>query len=246
MPRPTLCNTFRKEAGNVWNRMRTAARLGLSLSEETLTECALYNIALAHPTGDILIDLATKPAENRHGADWEWWFLRGHKGLGFRIQAKRLFPNGCYNSLTSSGKKPYSQLDTLVAAAAREDLEPLYCFYNFSHPQGRFNASNTCLHSYRIPSFWGCTLAFPAQVKRAQSKQLNALRPLMHPWHTLVCDAAALDLLGAANQFISDCGGADAGRRPRAPHELPDLSNWPTSDAKRTHLFIWMTLIGAA
>jgi hypothetical protein len=43
-----LCTTFRKEAGVVWNRMRSAASLGLSLSEETLTECALYNIALAH------------------------------------------------------------------------------------------------------------------------------------------------------------------------------------------------------
>src|ERR1700730_16629496 len=38
---PTLCQTFRKEAGVVWNRMRTAARLGLALSEETLTECSV-------------------------------------------------------------------------------------------------------------------------------------------------------------------------------------------------------------
>jgi hypothetical protein len=43
---PTLCQTFRKEAGVVWNRIRTATRLGLALSEETLTECS--HIALAH------------------------------------------------------------------------------------------------------------------------------------------------------------------------------------------------------
>jgi hypothetical protein len=47
---PTLCQTFRKEAGVVWNRMGTAARLGLSLSEETITECALYNMASSEPT----------------------------------------------------------------------------------------------------------------------------------------------------------------------------------------------------
>jgi hypothetical protein len=85
----TLCQTFRKEAGIVWNRMSTAARLGLSLSEETITECALYNLALAHQGADIVIDLATKPAEAKHGADWEWWLVRGRKGLGFRVQAKR-------------------------------------------------------------------------------------------------------------------------------------------------------------
>jgi hypothetical protein len=185
------------------------------LSEETLTECALYNIALAHSTGDILVDLATKPAESKHGADWEWWFVHDGEGLGFRIQAKRLFPNGCYKSLLKPGKDPYSQLDTLVTASAKEDLQPLYCFYNFSHSQGRFNVSNSCSHSYRVPSFWGCTLAFAAQVKDAQSNQLKALRPIMHPWHTLVCDAAASSVVDAANQFISDCGGTRAGGRPR-------------------------------
>jgi hypothetical protein len=93
---PTLCATFRREAGVVWNRMRTAAKLGLALSEETLTECALYNIALAHQGADIRIDLATKPAEAKRGADWEWWLIRGSNALGFRVQAKRLFADGSY------------------------------------------------------------------------------------------------------------------------------------------------------
>src|SRR5919201_552842 len=110
-PMPTLCQTFRKEAGAVWNRMQTAAKLGLSLSEETLTECALYNIALAHQGKDIVIDLATKAAEAKHGADWEWWLVRGKKALGFRVQAKRLFANGEYRALHKSAANPYEQLD---------------------------------------------------------------------------------------------------------------------------------------
>ena len=76
---PTLCQTFRKEAGVAWNRMRTAAELRLALSEETLTECSLYNIALAHQGTDIVIELATKPAEGNHGADWEWWLVHGRQ-----------------------------------------------------------------------------------------------------------------------------------------------------------------------
>jgi hypothetical protein len=137
----TLCETFRREAGVVWNRMRTAAGLGLSLSEETLTECALYNIALAHQGKDIMIDLATKPAEAKHGADWEWWLVHGKQGLGFRVQAKRLFA------------KPYEQLDKLVSASKSAGLQPLYCFFNFPRPQGQFNWPNVCKHSYRAPSF---------------------------------------------------------------------------------------------
>jgi hypothetical protein len=50
------------------------SRLGLFQSEETLTETALYNIAIAHQGKDIVIDLATKRAEGKHGADWEWSF----------------------------------------------------------------------------------------------------------------------------------------------------------------------------
>jgi hypothetical protein len=41
------------------------------------------------------------------------------------------------------------------------------------------------------------------------------LRPMMHPWHTLVCGAHVMDVLAAANQFISDCGEPAAVRKPR-------------------------------
>lgn len=170
---PTLCKTFRREAGIVWNRMKTASKIGLSLSEETLTESTLYNIAIGHHGTNILIDLATKATENKHGADWEWWFLHGAKGFGFRVQAKRLFANGRYKSLNKAGTKPYAQLDKLIQASASEGLEPLYCFYNFDHSDGQFAGPNPCIHNYRGPSFWGCSLAFPHQVKSAGSNQLK-------------------------------------------------------------------------
>src|ERR1700730_4174070 len=96
-----LCETFRSQSGLVWNRMAKASRVGLALSEETLiTETALYEMALAHELdGKIAISLATKPQEARHGADWEWWLINGNMGVSFRVQAKRLFPNGSYQSL---------------------------------------------------------------------------------------------------------------------------------------------------
>lgn len=221
MPTKELCHTFRKEAGNVWNRMKTAARLGLSLSEETLTECALYNIALAHQSKEILIDLATKPAEKKHGADWEWWFVRDGKALGFRVQAKRLFPRGRYNSLFKSGSDPYEQLDKLMHVSGKEGLIPLYCFYNFSHKDGRFNhRRNKCGHSYKTPSFWGCSIAFPQRVKEQKSDRLKELRNIMYPWHTLVCDTDDDDLLNTVSQFVSDRGGAPSSLT--TPRDVPD------------------------
>jgi hypothetical protein len=66
----------------------------------------------------IAIHLATKHEEAKHGADWEWWFIYRGKGIGFRVQAKRLFASGKYESLfeKKKGAKQYDQLDKLVAA----------------------------------------------------------------------------------------------------------------------------------
>jgi len=213
--------------------MRMAAGFGLSLSEETLTECALYNIAVAHQGKDIAIDLATKPAEKKHGADWEWWLVQGKKGLGFRVQAKRLFPNGRYKYLIGSKPNPYEQLDKLVSVSATARLEPLYCFFNFSHPQGQFGAPNVCRHSYRAPSFWGCSLAFPDHVKKANSNELKNLRPIMYPWHVLVCESAKVGLLDAALRFVRDYSQR---HQVDGPRDLPNrvIRLIELGDQKRT------------
>ena len=216
----TLCETFRKEAGTVWNRMWRACLHGMSLSEETLTECALYNIALAHQGNDIVVDLATKHREAMQGADWEWWLVSGTKGIGFRVQAKRLFPNGRYQSLFKKGTHPYRQLDTLIATSSDEGLIPLYCFFNFAHNQGRFEKlTNSCNHSYRGPSIWGCSLALPRDVRNSNSDQFRNLKPIMTPWHLLVCQSAKTDLVSAARLFLEKFVQGDY---PTLPRDLPD------------------------
>ena len=216
---PMLCETFRKEAGTVWNRMWRARLHGMSLSEETLTECALYNIALAHQGNDIVVDLATRRREAIQGADWEWWLVSGTKGIGFRVQAKRLFPDGRYQSLFKKGAHRYQQLDKLVSASSNEGLVPLYCFFNFAHSQGPFDKPrNSCYHSYHGPSFWGCSLALPSDVKNANSDQFKRLKSIMNPWHLLVCQSAKTDLLSAASLFLQKFRQGD---HPTLPRGLP-------------------------
>src|SRR6266436_157495 len=214
LPCPHYARHFGKKRPSCGIEMSIAARLNLSLSEETITECALYNIALAHQSGEIVIRLATKPAEARHGADWEWWLVRGSKGFGFRVQAKRLFPDGRYRALRKSGANGHEQLDKLVHVSKSTGLQALYCFFNFSCSHGQFNGPNLCRHRYRAPSFWGCSLAFPDQVKHKQSTKIAELERVMHPWHLLVCDSKT-DLLASAANFVRDRGGQDDVSGPR-------------------------------
>lgn len=136
-----------------------------------------------------MIDLASKPAEFKHGGDWEWWFVKAGMAKGFRVQAKRLFPDGSYKSLFKSGPDPYEQLDKLVKSSKADNVEPLYCFYNFSPAVIALTGKNNCSHTYRRPSYWGCSLALPEAVKKAGSDKLKKLGACMYPWHYLVCDA---------------------------------------------------------
>jgi hypothetical protein len=202
----SLCQTFRQQASQVWNRMRAAAVLGVSLSEETLTELTLYNIAFAHQkAGQIEINIATKSQEKAHGADWEWWLVRNKKNICYRVQAKRLFPNGRYSSLYKSGTgNSYAQLDTLVAAAKTNSAVPMYCFYNFDHSNAGFATSSPCLHKYRGPSYWGCSLAAAQDVRAAGANDAATLRHIMLPWHHFACAHHGEDLVDTGTRFVSD------------------------------------------
>lgn len=204
--------------------MASAAAKGLWLSEETLTETVQFNIARTHQHGDLVIDLATKPAEFKHGADWEWWFVRGNQTYGIRVQAKRLFPGPRrYPNLLKDGPNPYSQLDKLISVAAKDDMLPLYCFYNFGHvPSDFVHQANPCRHSYRKPSFWGCTLAKPRDVRNAASDRLDRLAGYMQPWHAIVCNLQHVGLLSAVEHFFSQ-GGDDKPARRKLPERISRL-----------------------
>lgn len=206
MALPPLCDTFRRQAGSVWNRTRNAAALQLFMSEETLTETVLFEVARRHQAGDFVVIPATKPQEFVHGADWVFWFVSGGKGISYRVQAKKLFSDGRYRSLLKSGKDshgnpidPEEQLKKLISKADADGHIPLYCFYNFAHPHGNFyQYGGQCAHSYRAPSFWGCSIALAQDVQLAKSDELKDLRKYMVPWHLLACTADAKTLAESA------------------------------------------------
>jgi len=190
--------------------MKRAAALKQRTGEETLTENVLYEIARRHQTGDFLVIPATKQEESIHGADWLFWFVSGKKGISYRVQAKKLFPSGRYESLFKSGSSngipvdPEEQIKKLIQKADEDSHIPLYCFYNFSHPDGNFKQIYPgCLHKYRPPSFWGCSIALAQDVSFAKSNALKDLRKFMLPWHLLACSSHNRALVDSSVKTIS-------------------------------------------
>lgn len=211
----SLCETFRSEAGQVWHRMRRAADLQLFMSEETLTEIALYELARRHQSGHFMIIPATKPQEARHGADWLWWFASSGSGISYRVQAKRLYQSGKYEGLFKKTGDPLSQLKKLIAHSHADGHIPIYCFYNFEHPHGNFGSCGLgCTHNYHAPSYWGCTIALANDVSFANSDELTVLRKFTMPWHLLACTSHGRPLANAA---------AAAGRILAEPKGAPTI-----------------------
>ena len=225
--------------------MSQAKALATCLSEETITETCLFNIARRHLGDGIAVIPATKPQEAKHGADWEWWFTRDGQGVGYRVQAKRLFPSGRYESLFKP-KDKFGQLKKLVSNAAVGGLDALYCFYNHDTPAGLFDGyGNSCAHSYHRPSFWGCAIALPRDVELVGSDNAKLLRSYETPWHNLVC-------LGLSNdddlpKSVAQKVGRMARARPfgefrrdavavaREPRALPAYVKSPPGDRTHAH-----------
>ena len=115
-----LCSAFQNASHDVWSRMADASRLGLRYGEETVTDSVLLDLMLKCPN-EIHCESYTKWREAENGADWEFWFVSGWRGIGCRIQAKRLYEDGSYRALTlrSRSGQP-TQAETLITAAAKD------------------------------------------------------------------------------------------------------------------------------
>jgi hypothetical protein len=150
----------------------------------------LFRLASRHQHGDLTIRAFNKRQETENGADWEWWFVHRGRGVGLRVQAKRLFANGTYKSLKSSS----SQTKNLIAKAKSGKCYPVFVFYNDpdSVGAGLDPASSlppcNCRFFY-MPSYWGCAVSSAYSIENTSRNGLPTLLPLMRPWHCLLCPA---------------------------------------------------------
>lgn len=114
-------------------RLRAAKTLGLTLSEETLTDMNLLEMLLQ---GSAAIKLwkCPKREEARFGIDWEWFIGNDTDGwYRYAVQAKKL-SDGRYRALNRlvrrRGAPTLKQLEILGHYAAAQHAIPLYLFYN--------------------------------------------------------------------------------------------------------------------
>jgi hypothetical protein len=195
----TLRRAMRDQAGWVWGTMARAAKLGLSFNEETITETVLFNLATVAQGRDFWVFPFTKAAEASNGADWEFWFQQGTNLVGLRVQAKRIFRSGAYDSLDVSGE----QIDKLIAQA--RGCIPVYVFYNglvggklSEHAQ--FSA--TCKSKeFRGRTYSGCSIALATDVKKHRSNNPSVIAQFSVPLHCIFCkdnDHLILSYLGFA------------------------------------------------
>ncbi|MCL4538378.1 MAG: hypothetical protein M1469_09285 [Bacteroidetes bacterium] len=154
-----------------------------------MTDINLVDIQIKNPSR-VITRKYGKRKEATNGADWEWWLISGHRGLGLRVQAKKLDASKmAYRELNKRNPNG-RQLDLLIqsANASSPPRFPVYVFYNFwdthNHP-----ATWNCRSLSMDPTLYGCTIA-PATVVRpilGKRKTAQKINRLSYPWHCLVC-----------------------------------------------------------
>lgn len=125
----SLCVSFQDLSKWTWSQLERSFLLNSPFNEETITETILLELKARHPL-DIGIVSFNKFQEKHLGADWEFWFTdkSGQRGIGWRVQAKRLYrPSEEYSALKPSETSPSSQIQTLISQARSQGLVPIYC-----------------------------------------------------------------------------------------------------------------------
>lgn len=198
-----FCRSFQDEACKIWQDMSDAEQFGMPRNEETTTEELLLSLARKHQGRGLSIKSYTKKQEAATGGDWAFWFSdpKG-RGIGARIQAKRLFSSsGRYESLfhqsdtqKNQGKPTPNQCQTMLKH--QDGLIPIYIFYNsdalLKSPPSAFDPywrkwyRPFCYFGLPV---WGISAASALAVKQANWGKNN--KPddfFMAPWHCLVCE----------------------------------------------------------
>ncbi len=205
---PNYCRSFQEEASKVWCDMSEAACLGLPRYEETITEELLLRLARKHKGHGLAIKAFTKSVESDNGADWAFWFTDiSQKGIGVRIQAKRLsvdkgkvhykslyYQSKAQKENSKNGCSPTNQCEALLNHG--DGLIPIYAFYNSDRLD--LHAALSVLSQIprrkrrcfplHDPSIWGISVASAEAVKKANwGKDDCPGKFPMIPWHCLVC-----------------------------------------------------------
>lgn len=229
-----LCDTFIAMAQKIWTELGRARLLGISRSEETVTENLLLQIKSAHPR-EVETFQFNKHEESITGADWEWWLTDGQLWVGFLVQAKILRQKANIYSSIKHKVRGRPQIDILLDQANLKGIPALYFLYNhtsLTFPKLSWNCLSTAPQLEQL----GCTVAHAAAIKpliKQGGVGISTLGPVCIPLRCLVCcqgfpgSSVHLSLPGRANgiiQYLAACGAGEA-----VHAHLPTLRSEPPS-----------------
>lgn len=189
---PPICCSFIFQAIKTWNWLKSAKEIGLTLSEESITDFNLLELNLRH-LEHIRTQKFTTIEEADTGADWEWWINFDDNWIGLRIQAKKLDSHSLkYKALHQ--KK--SQIDDLInqALSSSPPLIPLYVFYNYTTnneiiDEWKCKINSTCVLGNE--NWFGCGISHAYCVKdvleKKKGKKFVDILEVSYPWSCLVC-----------------------------------------------------------
>lgn len=234
-----VCTAFQLLASRTWNDLEDGHRLGLSISEESITDFLLLDLRRALPNNVFVRKFSKSEEGKTTGADWEWWFVGSGRGFGMRVQAKRLSTKTQrYEDLGRFAGKSHSlQVDLLIGDAQKTNLYPAYCFYNYWHP----SITPPTWNCRSFPPYWrmfGCAVADAAAIKALISKGRDDLQSVARcclPWSCLVCcqgfaagpqTPLADKIRSLVGAFLVDIEGARALNESSIP-EVIDSGQWP-------------------
>ncbi|MEJ8649668.1 DUF6615 family protein [Streptomyces sp. MS1.AVA.3] len=167
---------------------------GWAPGEESFTDFNLQDIRREHG-GRVTIRQFNRAQEAENGADWEWWFHDGVRGVGMRVQAKKAQKNGSFRLRYRSGRRRQGPLQSLqlIEDAVTVDCLPFYVLYNHRNwvPIDDELAVRDCQHSNGDQRQLGCTLVSALVVQRVIDDPLlpaSHARDVSVPWNWLVCD----------------------------------------------------------
>lgn len=185
-----LCVDFIKQSRKTWNTLRRAEHLGLSISEESITDFNLLELQQRHQY-EIITRKFSKHKERQEGADWEWWLASPGLFLGLRMQAKKIdsktlnYPHLDYR--TQNG----NQIDMLINKATRSSPPkiPMYVLYNYWDCT-TFYAAWPCDFHKRDIRMLGCAMAeargLRSEVNQGKTR-LADIDYLLYPWSCMIC-----------------------------------------------------------
>lgn len=237
-----LCYSFQEIADDVWRRIESSQKTGLSYQEETITGNLLYTLNKNHPDAVRIRDFS-KSEEALNGADWEWWIGNtSGQWLGMRIQAKRIkLPAENFGQIQTykppikSNPNRKFQIDLLIENSKTPDLNAAYVLYTWSAKWPTLRAWPVyALIGLGPLAPQGVLFADAVGIKGINGNKLAQLAPICIPWHALVC-ACAIGRFGRESLAERVFSALEASRelaktlKPEALSDAPVLKR-PVSD----------------